>query len=529
MKKRYVIALFIIIIIPLFLVLFLGIRMFQDEEERSKLRTAELFSLRLKNTAQEIAAIQEEWNHQLETLLIQTDTDAESLYALSMGHPWIRQAFLLDARGILVYPVQENASTNEQDFLYRSETLINSGRLPRAAAADQADSSSTSNAWLVWYWREGSQWVYWQQKGPYYLGFDINKYALLSELAGSVSGPQIPQDVFNQQSVILYDDLNHAFMQWGGYSPSSPDSALARISLSSNLNGWELRYFAVPELFTNQSRFSLLILGTVILSLLVVMLVTIRYLYVSVNSELKLAGQRISFVNQVSHELKTPLTNIRLYTDLLERKLNEKKESGGSKAARLKNNDTSEYVHILQRETEKLSRLINNVLTFGRTGSEKPQNITPRPGCIDDAIKETVTAFAPSFREQGIEISLLLHASSPALFDPDCLDQIMGNLLSNAGKYAGSGRKIEVESHQDGNTVSITVRDWGKGIPGHLRGQLFKPFVRLHTAVTDAAGGTGLGLVISRDLARKHGGDLVLEDSEGGCVFCLTINAPLIN
>jgi signal transduction histidine kinase len=230
-------------------------------------------------------------------------------------------------------------------------------------------------------------------------------------------------------------------------------------------------------------------------------------------SELRVAGQRVSFVNQVSHELKTPLTNIRLYAELLAERLPE----GGTER---------DYLDIIEREGRRLSRLINNVLTFGREARGAAESLSLREGTVDEVVLQVLDAFRPTFSERGIEVRTKLDAPDTVMIDTDLVDQVTGNLLSNAEKYASSGHLVEIETglsegRPDGEAW-IRVRDFGPGIKSGDRSRLFRQFERFHTAVTDAVGGTGLGLYLSRTLARRHGGDLILEETQTGCSFLFT-------
>ena len=148
-----------------------------------------------------------------------------------------------------------------------------------------------------------------------------------------------------------------------------------------------------------------------------------------------------------------------------------------------------------------------------------------RDGAIDEVVRQVLDAFRPTFSERGIEVRTGLNASEPVMIDADLVDQVTGNLLSNAEKYAASGRLVEIETGQSDGQAWIRVRDFGPGIKSGDRPRLFRQFERFHTAVTDAVGGTGLGLYLSRTLARRHGGDLILEETETGCSFLFTFKA----
>jgi signal transduction histidine kinase len=112
--------------------------------------------------------------------------------------------------------------------------------------------------------------------------------------------------------------------------------------------------------------------------------------------------------------------------------------------------------------------------------------------------------------------------------DTDAVEQIVGNLVSNVEKYGAGGKHLELTSRHRGEQVEITVADRGPGLPPRERQRIFEPFYRVNDALTGGVGGTGIGLAISRDLARLHGGDLQLEPSQAGASFRLTLHCPLV-
>ena len=163
------------------------------------------------------------------------------------------------------------------------------------------------------------------------------------------------------------------------------------------------------------------------------------------------AGQRVTFVNQVSHELKTPLTNIRMYAEILEDELSDEPRMQG-------------FAGIIASESQRLARLILNLLSFSRSQREELQ-IRRTRGSVDEVVKRTLERFRPAFEAAAIEAKVELAALQPTCFDADVLEQVLGNLLSNVEKYAREGGTVRVTTQQEGDEVRITVRDDGPGIP----------------------------------------------------------------
>jgi signal transduction histidine kinase len=247
---------------------------------------------------------------------------------------------------------------------------------------------------------------------------------------------------------------------------------------------------------------------------LALMVVTLAvYFYRESARGMREAAQRVSFVNQVSHELKTPLTNLRLYAELL--------------ASRLPAGDgtSHEYVEVLVSESRRLSRLIGNVLTFAKE-QRNGIDLHMRPGVIDDAVSCVLDHFRPSLESAGVAVEFYAGAGQRVCFDSDALDQILGNLFGNVEKYAVGGGRMNVVTRHVGGETWITVADSGPGIPQDQRERVFAPFVRLSDRPSDGVAGTGIGLGIARGLARLHGGDLTLEASERGAVFKAVLRTP---
>jgi signal transduction histidine kinase len=131
--------------------------------------------------------------------------------------------------------------------------------------------------------------------------------------------------------------------------------------------------------------------------------------------------------------------------------------------------------------------------------------------------------FRPSFAAKGVEVVLDLAAPRPTAFDPDAVEQVVGNLLNNVEKYAAAGGLCEVASRQTETATVIRVADRGPGIPRGREEKIFEPFVRLSDRLTEGVSGTGIGLSIARELVRLHGGELRLVPSEGGARFELEL------
>jgi len=224
------------------------------------------------------------------------------------------------------------------------------------------------------------------------------------------------------------------------------------------------------------------------------------------------AQQRVTFVNQVSHELKTPLTNIQLYAEM-----------AADRAEKADDQTALRYLGVVGAETSRLSRLINNVLNLARQQRDK-LTVQMRSGVLDDVVAKTTEHWRALLDSREIEIDLSLAAPESIKLDADAVTQILGNLLSNVEKYAAQGKYVRVATEMDGGCVRLIVQDRGPGIAAAKREMVFEAFERLRSDLTEGVSGTGIGLTISRELARLQGGALDVDvNCREGARFVLTI------
>jgi signal transduction histidine kinase len=224
------------------------------------------------------------------------------------------------------------------------------------------------------------------------------------------------------------------------------------------------------------------------------------------------------FLAIMSHELRTPLNAIAGYVDLLLMGIR----------GPLTEDQLSDLERIRRSQTS-LTILINDVLNFAKVESgELTYHIANFPiiTVLDNA-SELVEHQLPlrrlSFVRDTSDAEMIVSA------DADKVQQIVLNLLSNAIKFTPPGGTITLTSREQGGDVAILVKDTGEGIPKEMRDAIFEPFVQVHTSRTREHAGVGLGLAISRDLARGMGGELSLvESSPAGTTFmlCLESAAP---
>ncbi|MFC6671069.1 sensor histidine kinase [Marinobacterium aestuariivivens] len=345
---------------------------------------------------------------------------------------------------------------------------------------------------------------WWRDPQGRILGFVLNDARLLSDLINRLPDGGEGDSQLGRAEIRLLDSHDETLYSWGAYRGEGP--ALRSIGLSHPLGSWKLEYHA-PEL---QQVSSGGWLGSLVsLLLLATGLGSLGYLLDREHRrELRLAQQRVNFVNQVSHELKTPLTNVRLYAEMLQERLDDE---GTEPTVR-------RYLGVIAGESQRLSRLIDNVLSFSRLQRQQLR-LTPEPGNPDEQVERILQTFAPLLLQRGIDLSFDAGIDRSLRYDPAALEQILNNLLSNCEKYAPDSGLLRIRSWLDGAMLCIEVQDRGPGIDAGERERIFEPFYRSSNRITDGVAGTGIGLGLARDLARAHGGDLSLEPGGSGACF----------
>jgi signal transduction histidine kinase len=288
--------------------------------------------------------------------------------------------------------------------------------------------------------------------------------------------------------------------------------------LGEALPHWEMAVYLLNPGKVAESAHALRFMLGSLIGLLVLAIGIGGWLIVAdLNRQLALARQKTDFVSNVSHELKTPLTSIRMFAELLAE--GRVTEPGKSRS----------YLNIISAEASRLTRLINNVLDFSRLErGEKKYNFQPCD--LAALLRETVQTYRPHLEANGFVLRANL-PEQPAAIRGDCdaLAQVVVNLLSNAEKYSNGRKEIDLEIQARREPlphVDVRVLDRGPGVPAECGEKIFEQFYRAHDSLSSGIQGSGLGLTLARQIARAHGGDVLYGPREG-CGSCFTLRLPL--
>jgi signal transduction histidine kinase len=207
-----------------------------------------------------------------------------------------------------------------------------------------------------------------------------------------------------------------------------------------------------------------------------------------------------AFVATASHELRTPLTALVGFSDLLARR--------PFAAAEVRRMAT-----IVRDESERLARIVDDLLDLTRLEQGLPPRLRPEPVAVAPALAAAVAVFQHGQARQ--RVGLACDDALPRVrADPDALDRIVKNLVSNAIKYSPAGRCVTVGAQVTGGRVEITVVDEGRGIPAEALTRIFEPYFRVPDAAA-AARGSGLGLAVVKALVDAHEGTIRVDSTPG--------------
>ncbi|HLG69533.1 MAG TPA: ATP-binding protein [Chloroflexota bacterium] len=235
--------------------------------------------------------------------------------------------------------------------------------------------------------------------------------------------------------------------------------------------------------------------------------------YQDITDQKEVEQLKDDFLSIASHELKTPLTSIMGYTQLLSRRLSHDARRSGSE----------DVIDVIENQCRKMKRLVEDLLDVSRIerGSLETTHTKVDLAALVDVV---LSKFTGTSQQHEFEV-LTPEASVTVWGDEDRLDQVLSNLVSNAIKYSPDGGKVQVRVQRNGENAEVAVRDWGIGIPEDQQARIFSRFYQGEAAVRSRRfGGMGLGLFISKAIIDEMGGTISVDSTVGkGSTFRFTL------
>ena len=285
----------------------------------------------------------------------------------------------------------------------------------------------------------------------------------------------------------------------GDSSARTCGAPVAEVAVPGGFPAWSVVAWSDPSAGDSAARFRSAFIAA-LLGLSIAILVGAAWLATrSLASQKQLLSMKTDFVSNVTHELKTPLTGIALYAELL---------AGGKAEGRSK-----EFGAIVLREAKRLEGMINGILSFAKQEAAHAEARRDRVP-LDDIARAGCESFRGVASQRGIQIACEVERIDvPG--DPALLGSIVGNLVDNAVKYGKQDGFVHLSLCREGGKAVLRVRDDGRGIPKDQQERVFERFFRGGGELTRNVPGTGLGLAIVKRSVQIHGGDIVLHSDVG--------------
>jgi signal transduction histidine kinase len=415
--------------------------------------------------------------------------------------------------------VPQSAYSQDQAQMPAPTQEVNLSRVVPAEAEFSQLIGSGSDGMLARFLQNKLRLMFWHRlstEPDLIFGAQLDLARVVDEVRGLV---RADAELRDEICVAVLDDnarpmaLSRADFQAGNWK-----RPFVATEIGEALPHWEVAAYLVnPAQLTRTAQTVKLTLGLLVAVLVLAIGVGSWLIVSALNAELKLARQKTDFVSNVSHELKTPLTSIRMFSELL---------AEGRVTDRDKQHS---YLNIITAEAARLTRLINNVLDFARLErGEKKYHFQPCD--LNEVVRSAARTFRPHLEAAGFKFECALPPMALSVHgDADALSQIVVNLLSNAEKYANGGKDITLQLDRRESPLpyaEVRVLDRGTGVPRGSGEKIFEKFYRAHDSLSSGIQGSGLGLTIARQIARAHGGDVVYEPREGGG-SCFILRLPL--
>ncbi len=560
-NKRLIIGFWILLLVPALIITGVAFRLLLHEQERISRSVLISLTDRARSIARTIHTTILEVEDRLSQSLIEIDPGLleRTLVTWEQTNPLVRNVFIWHPDSRLEYPAGGMASTlEERQFIDRFDSFFSKkvafdATTPEASTenpgprysrvqeyssssnealydlakgvpsmaqkarspesgSDQPVPSAVKAGWIPWFSQNHLHILGWVQKtptGPVY-GIELELVSLLSRLV--VDLPVLDETA---AALAILDSNGQVIYLSGDVLVDDQRLPDISVALSRLLPHWQVCIYLDREAFAPGRGFLYVSILLLLVFLAAIVSGGVLLTRQSVRS-MKEAMQKTTFVSSVSHELKTPLTSIRMYAELLQ-------------SGRVTSDDKrTHYLSVMVAESQRLTRLINNVLDFSKLEQKKK---TYQKTLVDlkQMLVQMIDAHGIRIQNEGVEIQTDIGPGEfRVMTDPDAVEQVVLNLVDNALKYAAGGRYIGfVLEKSPEDQITLKICDHGPGIAMAHQKAIFDTFYRIDNTLTSVRPGSGLGLSIARRIIRDLGGDLFYEPMPGGG-SCFIVRIPII-
>jgi signal transduction histidine kinase/tetratricopeptide (TPR) repeat protein len=328
--------------------------------------------------------------------------------------------------------------------------------------------------------------------------------------------PEILEDI-TKDTDLLFQMVD----QTGRNILTGKEESISKISLSLSYRQFPLPWRLIVShreinALERTARREIFFYGVLLTTMAALMLLGAFLIARDISRESETTRLQSEFVHNISHELKTPLTLIRLYGETLQRKED------------LSSAEKRKSYEIITKESERLSHLINNVLDFSSIEMGRKE-FNFKKGDLSQVVRDTLESYRYHLEKKGFGIHTEIASGLPQInFDGEAIASVLVNLLSNAMKFSPRNKQVSVKLFRDNANAVLQVADKGIGIlPGEVS-KIFQRFYRVKNKITAETGGSGLGLTLVKYITEAHGGRIQVEsEPEKGSVFSVIL--PLSN
>src|SRR5712692_1423161 len=411
----------------------------------------------------------------LQAAALAPDFGPDAVAAWKARQPLFDAAYVLDRQGRVLYPV--GWTRDEAELISALRAEISQGFWDRGGRRHVETGGHVILAAVI----PGSA------RGPLLVGLRRDDQALHREILKKTLG-----GTESKGALAILDGSGRPVFS---SQPLDRGEPVLTVPFGEALPAWRVALYQPAGLsLRDMVRRQAMIFMAAFALLLVVIAAGLVATYRLVRRESEIARLKSDFVANVSHDLKTPLALIRMFAETLEM------DRAPSETSR------REYYGVITRESERLTRLIDNVLDFSRIEGGR-QRYDMAPGHIEPIVHEVLEAFRYPLAQQGFKVDVHVEPDLPEVWlDPEAIKQALANLVDNAIKYSGEGRRLDVTARREGKDVCIAVSDDGIGIQTREQQRIFEKFYRIGRSETQGRRGSGVGLALVKHIVEAHGG-----------------------